>query len=204
MHRIGLALGLLSAAVLGVDPDPVAPDHFCVELVTTVSKSPTQGRVLLNITRELAPHGVDRFHNLVQQGYYDANGFFRVVPSFVVQFGISGDPAVSAKWKDANIPDDAVKASNVAGTIAYASAGPNTRTTQLYVNTVDNTRLDGMGFQVFGNIVGDGLKTFIDVNPEYGQNPDQGQIYEKGNAYLKQNFPNLDYLTSASIVACQD
>jgi peptidyl-prolyl cis-trans isomerase A (cyclophilin A) len=121
------------------------------------------------------------------------------------QFGIHGDPAVSAKWRDANIPDDAVKGSNTRGTITFATAGPGTRTTQLFINFSDNTMLDGQGFSPFGKVV-DGMDIVDKINGEYGEGapggagPGQGRVQMEGNAYLKKDFPNLDYIKSASIV----
>jgi len=125
--------------------------------------------------------------------------FFRVVPGFVVQFGISGDPKVSQEWQNKNIPDDPVILSNIKGTMSYADAGPNTRTTQLFINYADNSFLDSQGFTPFAKIDDASMLTALSINAQYGENPDQGQIYSKGNDYLKANYPNLDYLTSAEI-----
>lgn len=161
----------------------------------------TKGKFTVEVTRSLAPNGADRFYNLVKSGYFTDVAFFRVVPGFMCQFGIHGDPAVSAKWRDANIPDDPVKGSNTRGTITFATAGPNTRTTQLFINFGNNTGLDGQGFSPFGKVT-EGMDVVDKINSEYGENaPDvQGRIQNEGNAYLKKAFPNLDYIKSATIV----
>jgi peptidyl-prolyl cis-trans isomerase A (cyclophilin A) len=159
----------------------------------------TKGRVVIEVTRSLAPNGADRFYNLVRSGYFTDIAFFRVIPGFMCQFGIDGDPAVSAKWRDANLNDDPVKGSNTRGTITFATAGPNTRTTQLFINFGDNANLDGQGFAPFGKVV-EGMDAVDKINGEYGESPDQGRIQGEGNAYLKQQFPNLDYIKSASIL----
>ena len=170
-----------------------APDTFKAEFDTA------KGKFTVEITRSLAPNGADRFYNLVKSGYFKDIGFFRVVPGFMVQFGIHGDPAVSAKWRAANIPDDLVKGSNARGTITFATAGPNTRTTQLFINFGDNTFLDGQGFSPFGKVIS-GMDVMDKINAEYRETPNQGQIQMEGNAYLKQGFSNLDYIKSATIV----
>lgn len=162
----------------------------------------TKGNFTVEVTRSLAPNGADRFYNLVKSGYFKDIAFFRVVPGFMVQFGIHGDPAVSAKWRMATIPDDPVKGSNTRGTITFATAGPNTRTTQLFINFGNNVGLDRQGFAPFGKVI-EGMDVVDKINSEYGENaPDvQGHIQMEGNAYLKKNFPNLDYIQSATIVS---
>jgi peptidyl-prolyl cis-trans isomerase A (cyclophilin A) len=170
-----------------------APDTFQAQFETT------KGKFTVEVTRSLAPNGADRFYNLVKSGYFADAGFFRVVPGFMVQFGIHGDPAVSAKWRAANISDDPVKGSNTRGTVTFATAGPNTRTTQLFINFGDNTFLDGQGFSPFGKVTS-GMDVVDKINAEYRETPNQGSIQMQGNAYLKQGFPNLDYIKSASIV----
>ena len=166
----------------------------------------TKGKFTIEVTRALAPNGADRFYNLVRSGYFKDVAFFRVVPGFMCQFGIHGDPNVSAKWREATIPDDPVKGSNTRGTITFAMGGPNTRTTQLFINFADNTRLDSMGFPPFGKVV-EGMDVVDKINGEYGDMPQQGgsgpnpaRIATEGNAYLKKDFPNLDYINSATIV----
>jgi peptidyl-prolyl cis-trans isomerase A (cyclophilin A) len=176
-----------------------APDTFKVQFNTT------KGKIVIDVSRSLSPNGADRFYNLVKSGYFKDIAFFRVVPGFMCQFGIHGDPAVSAKWRMANIQDDPVKASNKRGTVTFATAGPNTRTTQLFINFGDNSRLDGQGFSPFGSVV-EGMDIVDKINNEYGEGapmgrgPDQGRIQMEGNAYLKKDFPNLDYITSATVL----
>jgi peptidyl-prolyl cis-trans isomerase A (cyclophilin A) len=153
----------------------------------------------VEVTRSLAPNGADRFYNLVKSGYFKDLGFFRVVPGFMVQFGIHGDPKVAAAWRGANIQDDPVKGSNTRGTITFATAGPNTRTTQLFINYGNNTFLDSQGFSPFGKVT-DGMDVVDKINAEYGEKPFQPRVQEEGNAYLKKEFPNLDYIKSATIV----
>eukprot|EP01105_Mastigella_eilhardi_P006074 TRINITY_DN1767_c0_g1_i1.p2 TRINITY_DN1767_c0_g1~~TRINITY_DN1767_c0_g1_i1.p2 ORF type:complete len:222 (+),score=51.03 TRINITY_DN1767_c0_g1_i1:75-668(+) len=192
-----LQLLVVLAAAAAAAAAVVAPDNFFVEFATTASDAP----IVLNVTRAYAPHGVDRFFELLtlpNGSYYAQNGFFRVVPGFVVQFGINGDPAVSHQWRDATIPDDPVILSNVKGTVSFATAGANTRTTQLFINYVDNSSLDSQGFSPFAYVI-EGMDVAVAINSEYGQKPSQGMIYAKGNAYLEQSFPNLDYLVSTTI-----
>jgi len=165
----------------------------------------TKGRFTIEVTRALAPNGADRFYNLVRSGYFKDVAFFRVIPGFMCQFGIHGDPKVSAKWREATIPDDPVKGSNTRGTITFATAGPNTRTTQLFINFGNNINLDSMGFSPFGKVT-EGMGVVDKINGEYGDGPpsgsgpNQGRIQSDGNAYLKKDFPNLDYIKSATIV----
>ena len=176
-----------------------APDTFKAQFVTT------KGKFTVAVTRAWAPNGADRFYNLVRSGYFKGLAFFRVIPGFMCQFGIHGDPAVSAKWRDANITDDPVKESNSRGAITFATAGPNTRTTQLFINFGDNNNLDGLGFAPFGKVV-EGMDVVDKINSEYGEGapngrgPAQDRIQFEGNAYLKKDFPNLDYIKSASIL----
>jgi peptidyl-prolyl cis-trans isomerase A (cyclophilin A) len=176
-----------------------APETFKAQFDTT------KGKFTVEVTRSLAPNGADRFYNLVKSGYFTDIAFFRVIPGFMCQFGIHGDPAVSAKWREANISDDPVKGSNTRGTITFATAGPNTRTTQLFINFGDNSALDGQGFSPFGKVT-DGMDVVDKINGEYGEGapggngPNQGRVQMEGNAYLKKEFPNLDYIKSATIV----
>ena len=180
-----------------------APDTFNAQFDTT------KGEFTIEVTRSLSPNGADRFYNLVRSGYFKDVAFFRVIPGFMCQFGIHGDPAVSAKWRDANIGDDPVKGSNTRGTISFATAGPNTRTTQLFINFGDNVNLDGMGFSPFGKVVS-GMDVVDKINGEYGEGapggrgPDQSLVQKDGNDYLKKDFPNLDHIKSASIVPAEE
>ena len=176
-----------------------APDSFKVKVDTT------KGAFTVEVTRSLAPNGADRFYNLVRSGYFKDIALFRVIKGFMCQFGIHGDPKVAAAWRSAQIPDDPVKGSNTRGTITFATAGPNTRTTQLFINYGDNTRLDGMGFSPFGKVT-EGMDVVDKINGEYGEGAPQGRgprqdrIQSEGNGYLKKDFPNLDYIKSATIL----
>ena len=171
-----------------------APDEFSVRLETSV------GSVVIQVTREWAPIGADRFYNLVRNGFYDEQRFYRVVPGFVVQWGFSGNPELNQAWYRARILDDPVKQSNTRGRITYAKSDqPNTRTTQLFINLGDNSRLDGQNFAPFGEVV-EGMEVVDAINAEYGQQPSQRQIGNRGNAYLEENFPNLDYIIKAEII----
>lgn len=174
-----------------------APETFTVKFVTT------KGDVLIDVTRGWSPLGADRFYNMVKSGFYNEIGIFRVVPGFVAQFGIHGNPQVAGKWRMARIKDDPRKPdiSNSRGTVVFATAGPNTRTTQVFINFGNNANLDAMGFTPFGKVKDDASLKVVDaINAEYRQKPAQGLIQVQGNAYLKKAFPNLDYIKSASIV----
>jgi peptidyl-prolyl cis-trans isomerase A (cyclophilin A) len=176
-----------------------APESFKVQFDTT------KGKFTIAVTRSLAPNGADRFYNLVRSGYFTDLAFFRVISGFMCQFGIHGDPKVSSVWRQASIADDPVKGSNTRGAITFATAGPNTRTTQLFINFGDNNRLDGMGFSPFGK-VSEGMEVVDKINAEYGEGapggrgPSQQRVQMEGNAYLKKDFPNLDYIKSASVL----
>lgn len=164
----------------------------------------SKGVFVVEVHRDWAPNGADRFYNLVKNGFYDDVRFFRVISGFMVQFGINGDPKVSAPWREARIPDDPVKQSNRRGYITYAMAGPNTRTSQVFINFGDNAALDGQGFSPFGRIVS-GMNVVDALNAEYGEGaprgrgPDQGRVQMEGNAYLKKDFGKLDYVKKATI-----
>lgn len=176
-----------------------SPESFKAQFDTT------KGKFTIEVTRSLSPNGADRFYNLVRSGYFKDIALFRVIPGFMCQFGVHGDPAVAAKWRAASFPDDPVKGSNTRGAITFATAGPNTRTTQLFINFGDNTNLDGMGFSPFGKVV-EGMDVVDKINGEYGEGapqgrgPHQGRVQAEGNAYLKKDFPNLDYIKSVTLV----
>jgi len=163
-----------------------------------------KGAFVVDVRREWAPVGADRFYNLVKSGFFDDNRFFRVISGFMVQFGINGNPQVSAPWRNAQIKDDPVKQSNKRGFITFATAGPNSRTTQVFVNFGDNARLDAMGFAPFGQ-VSSGLDVVDQLYSAYGEGapsgrgPNQGRIQAEGNAYLTKEFPNLDFVRKATI-----
>ena len=164
----------------------------------------SKGVFVIDVRREWAPLGADRFYNLVKNGFYDENRFFRVISGFMVQFGINGNPQVSTPWRNAQIKDDPVKQSNKRGFITFATSGPNSRTTQVFINFGDNSRLDGMGFASFGQ-VGSGMNVVDQLYSEYGEGapggrgPNQGRIQGEGNAYLTRDFPNLDFVRKAMI-----
>ena len=170
-----------------------APDVFKAQFTTT------KGDFVVEVHRDWAPLGADRFYNLVKNGYFTNAAFFRVVPGFVVQFGLNASPAINQVWQHANIKDDPVKQSNKRGTIVFATAGPNTRTTQLFINFNDNAGLDPQGFAPFGTVT-DGMETVVDkIYSGYGQRPDQGRITAEGKAYLDKSFPMIDSIMSAKI-----
>lgn len=176
-----------------------APESFKVKFSTT------KGDFTIQVSRTLSPNGADRFYNLVKAGYFTDLAFFRVIPGFMGQFGIHGDPKIAAAWRPAKISDDPVKGSNIRGALTFAMAGPNTRTTQLFINLADNPRLDSSGFSPFGKVV-EGMEVVDKLNGEYGEGapggrgPDQSRVQQEGNAYLKKDFPNLDYIKSASVL----
>jgi peptidyl-prolyl cis-trans isomerase A (cyclophilin A) len=164
------------------------------------------GTFVIEVQRDWAPQGADRFHELVAAGYYDGQRFFRVLSGFMAQFGIHGDPSVAATWRSRNILDDPVRQSNTRGMVSFATAGPNTRTTQVFINYGDNSSLDGMGFAPFGRVI-EGMDVVDKLHAGYGEGvprghgPDQGRIQREGNAYLEKEFPKLDYVKHATIVA---
>ncbi len=157
------------------------------------------GNFVVEVHRDWAPKGADRFYNLVKNGFFDDCRFFRVVPGFMVQFGINGAPAIQRVWRDANITDDPVKQSNKRGYITFATAGKNTRTTQVFINFADNGGLDSQGFAPFGKVV-TGMNVVDKIYAGDGEKPEQGYIQQQGNAYLAKNFPKLDYIKTAKIV----
>jgi peptidyl-prolyl cis-trans isomerase A (cyclophilin A) len=186
----GLA-GCSGASKASSNADASAPGTYRVLLDTT------KGPVTIQVDRSLAPKGAQRFYELVKAGYYDGARFYRVVPGFVVQWGYAADPAVSQKW-NVRIPDDPVKASNTRAMVSFASAGPNSRTTHLFINLGSNARLDAFGFAPFGRVTS-GMSVVDRIYSGYDEKPDQGQIAAQGNAYLEKEYPRLDYIKSARI-----
>jgi len=170
-----------------------APAVFKAKFTTTA------GDFTVEVHRDWAPIGADRFYNLVRNGYFTNAAFFRVVPGFVVQFGLSANPAVNKVWKEAYIQDDPVVQSNKRGFLVFATAGPNTRTTQFFINFGDNSRLDGMGFAPFGTVV-EGMDVVDKIFPGYGESPRQDLITDQGDTYLTANFPKIDKIKLARII----
>ena len=170
-----------------------APDTYKARFDTSA------GVFVVEVNRSLAPLGADRFYNLVKNGFYDGARFFRAISGFMVQFGIHGDPAVSTVWRNARINDDPVKGTNAPMTITFATGGPNTRTTQVFINFGNNAALDKQGFAPFGQVVS-GMET-VDKFESYGRNnvPDQGMITAEGNAYLQRDYPKLTVIKKATI-----
>jgi peptidyl-prolyl cis-trans isomerase A (cyclophilin A) len=164
----------------------------------------SKGTFVIEVHRDWAPNGADRFYNLVRNGFFDDARFFRVISGFMVQFGISGDPKVSAVWQDANIKDDPTKQSNQRGFVTFATAGPNTRTTQVFINFADNAALDNQGFAPFGQVISgmdvvDALYSGYGEGAPSGAGPAQGRVQSQGNAYLAKDFPKLDLIRKATI-----
>ena len=170
-----------------------APAVFSAKFTTT------KGDFVVEVTRAWSPRGADRFYNLVKYHFFDGAAFFRVVPGFVVQFGISPRPDIARVWQPATIPDDPVTQSNARGTLTFATGGPNTRTTQLFINLGNNANLDGQGFSPFGEVTS-GMAVVDQIYSGYGESPDQGRIQGEGKAYLEKEFPKLDTIKTAVVV----
>jgi peptidyl-prolyl cis-trans isomerase A (cyclophilin A) len=189
-----LAQGLGNPAALKEQAPPVYKVDF----------DTTKGPFVIEVHRDWAPNGADRFYNLVKNGFYDDARFFRVVEGFMVQFGIHGDPRVSAVWREARIKDDPVRISNKRTFVTFATAGPNTRTTQVFISYGNNSNLDGQGFAPFGQVVS-GMKVVDSLYSGYGEGapqglgPEQGKLQSEGNAYLARGFGKLDYIKKATI-----
>ena len=191
-----------SAGAALLDPSRAterAPARFRVRFETT------KGPFVVEVTRAWAPRGADRFYNLVKAGYYDDVAFFRVIEGFMVQFGINGSPEVNGAWREARIPDDPVTQSNRRGMVTYAMAGPDTRTTQLFINLKNNASLDSQGFAPFGRVT-EGMSVVDSIYSGYGEGapqgmgPDQGRAQYEGNAYLRGSFPRMDFVKTARVV----
>jgi len=200
LFALAACAALVACGTKGKEASPAAavsataPDSFRVEFQTS------RGPFTVEVTRALSPHGADRFYQLVNSGYFTDVRFFRVVPGFVAQFGMNGDPKVNAEWVAKPIPDDSVKATNARGTLVFAKAGPNSRSNQLFINLVDNQRLDSMGFPPFGHVIS-GMSVVDSLYSGYGEQPDQSMIGAEGNKYLERAFPKLDYIKSATVVS---
>jgi peptidyl-prolyl cis-trans isomerase A (cyclophilin A) len=177
-----------------------APDQFRVKFGTS------KGDFVVEVNRDWAPRGADRFYELVERMFFDDARFFRVVKGFVVQFGINKDPQVTKFWREMTLVDDPVKQSNQRGTLSFATSGPNTRTTQVFINLTDNARLDARGFAPFGRVV-EGMDVVSQLYAGYGDSPpmgyygpDQNKIEAEGNAYLERSFNRLDYIKTARLI----
>jgi peptidyl-prolyl cis-trans isomerase A (cyclophilin A) len=189
-----------AAALQSPISEDQAPEKFQAKFETT------KGDFVIEVNRSWSPHGADRFYNLVKSGFFDGCAFFRVIEGFMAQFGINGDPEVQKKWRDANIPDDRVVESNKRGYVTFAkSAMPNSRSTQIFINFGDNSRLDRDGFSPFGRVTS-GMDVVDSLYNGYGEGfpggrgPDQGRIQSQGNKYLNADFPKLDSIKKATIV----
>lgn len=189
--------GLMNPASLKATAPPVFKALF----------STTKGDFTVEVHRDWSPNGADRFYNLVKNGFFDGCEFFRVVPNFMVQFGISGNPRIAAAWGHANLRDDPLKEGNKRGRITFANAGPNTRSTQLFINFKDNSFLDGQNFPAFGEVIDNGMEVVDKIYSGYGDmpgmgghGPDPSKIETEGNAYLDKNFSQLDKIKTAKIV----
>jgi peptidyl-prolyl cis-trans isomerase A (cyclophilin A) len=160
----------------------------------------SRGPIVVQVNRAWAPRGADRFHELVQQSFFDDDRFFRVVPNFVAQFGLNDKPAINDAWDAKRITDDSVTHTNARGTLVFASEGPNSRSHQLFINLVDNAQLDKLQFAPIGRVV-EGMSVVDSLYNGYGERPDQQFIQTLGNSYLNRNFPKLDYIKSAKVSA---
>lgn len=199
-HATLLALAGTAIVLAGCSSSPpsagvTAPAEYKVKFDTS------RGVFVVDVHRDWAPLGADRFYELVKSGFYDDARFFRNVPGFMVQWGLNKDPKMTAEWREKQIPDDPVKQSNLAGFVTFAKTGqPNSRTTQVFVNFADNARLDAMGFAPFGKVT-QGMDVVAGLYSGYGEEPQQGLIQSEGNAYLERDFPRLDYVKTARVQA---
>lgn len=203
-----LALAVFASASLTAQVNPKLKNPLALveEAPATykVNFDTSKGAFVIEVTRAWAPRGADRFYNLVKNGFFTDVRFFRVIPGFMAQFGIHGDPEVAKAWMGARFNDDPVKESNKRGYITFATAGPNTRTTQFFINFGDNAMLDKQGFAPFGRVAS-GMDVVDKIYSGYGEGaprgkgPDQGRVQAEGNAYLNKDFPRLDFIKSATI-----
>jgi peptidyl-prolyl cis-trans isomerase A (cyclophilin A) len=200
-RRLLLSLAVACSAALAVPAfaqSEQAPPVYKVKFETT------KGNFTVEVHRDWAPKGADRFYNLVKSGFYNDVRFFRVISGFMAQFGINGSPQTMAQWREKPIQDDPVKTSNKRGMLTFAMAGPNTRTTQVFINYADNSRLDDMGFAPIGQVTS-GMDVVDKLYAGYGEGaprgagPSQSLLQEQGNAYLQKSFPKLDYIKKATI-----
>jgi peptidyl-prolyl cis-trans isomerase A (cyclophilin A) len=214
LTMLGSALAVVAAASVAVNAQPdlqkiaalrnpaalneKAPDKFNAVFDTS------KGSFTITVTRAWAPLGADRFYNLVKSGFFDDVRFFRVISGFMAQVGIHGNPTIAKAWMGARIQDDPVKQSNRRGFVSFATAGANTRTTQIFINFGDNVALDKMGFAPFGEVTNgmgviDKLYSGYGEGAPSGKGPDQQRVQGEGNAYLNKEFPRLDFIKAATI-----
>ncbi|HKH91365.1 MAG TPA: peptidylprolyl isomerase [Gemmatimonadaceae bacterium] len=201
-RRIAWVLALLafgsSLLACGRDRPPEvvagpAPDSFRVALSTS------KGDVVVAVYKAWSPHGADRFYQLVSEGFFDDQRFFRVIPQYIAQFGASGDPERNDRWDDAKIPDDPRKESNARGTLSFAAEAPNTRSHQLFFNLKDNPKLDPQNFIPIGRVV-EGMSVLDALYDDYGDTPKFRLVATLGNEYLQRMFPRLDYIKTARVI----
>lgn len=204
----GVALGLLALAACvsrpaalsdPALPDPPSPSRFTARFETT------RGNFDVDVHRDWAPRGADRFHRLVTAGYYDRSAIFRVIPGYIAQFGIAGEPALAKAWRYAYIPDDPSREKCLRGRVGFADKGSRTRATQVFINLADNPQLDTGEFAPFGQVIAgmevvDGLRGYGREGPQ-GERTDQGALFEGGLAYLRRHFPALDEIRHARVVS---
>lgn len=186
-----------------VVPDPIGPDTYSIKFDTNVRLSDGSAAepIIINVNRSWAPIGSDHLFAVMSDKFYQCGGFFRVVPDFVVQFGIAASPEETKKW-DNPILDDPVLQSNLPWTVTYATAGPNTRTTQLFINTVDNSRLDADGFSPFGYVKSgfDTVLAIVNPTPDSSDGVNQIAYTKKGNDWLLEKYPNISLITGGELL----
>ena len=195
-----LAAGLALPTAAAAQPSLKNPASLTEKAPATykVRLDTSAGPVVIQVTRDWAPLGADRFYNLVKHGFYDGVRFFRVIPGFMAQGGMNGDPAIQKIWGRNNINDDPVKQSNKRGFVTFAKTGaPNSRSTQIFINYANNANLDAQGFAPFGEVIS-GMEV-VDKFEAYKNVPDQGLITAEGNAYLQRDYPKLTFIKKATI-----
>ena len=203
----GILWGQATAHKTAGEPSLLKPSSLDKQAPTTFKAkfTTTKGDFVIEVRRAWSPLGADRFYNLVKNHFYDGAAFFRVLPGFVAQFGLSANPEISRVWANATFKDDPGSQSNLEGYLTFATAGPNTRTTQIFINLAHNQNLDGMGFSPFGKVI-EGMDVVEKFYTGYGEGapggngPEQSRITNEGKAYLDKSFPLLDSIKTAVIV----
>lgn len=202
MRTTAVVFLFIAAAACAQDAGPLRNPAALTEqspAMFSVAFDTSKGRFVVEVHRDWAPRGADRFYNLVKAGFFTDVRFFRVIGGQLAQFGMHGDPAVQAAWRDADIQDDPVRHGNTRGAVSFASRGPNTRTTQLFINLRDNSAYDRLGFAPFGEVAS-GIEVVDSIYSGYEEGPEQPRIDAEGNAYLNREFPNLDFIQKATIL----